>query len=133
VPDDFDYYLLIGDETALPSIGRRIEELRPGVPVTSVVVVDGPAEPQSFETKAKWTALWAFRNGADDDAALLRGALADWRKPDGEGFVWIAAEAMAARSLREHMIDERGHPKAWLKSAGYWLRGEAGASVKTDA
>ena len=25
VPDDFDFYLLAGDETALPSIGRRLE------------------------------------------------------------------------------------------------------------
>ena len=30
VSDDFDWYLLIGDETALPSIGRRLEELRAG-------------------------------------------------------------------------------------------------------
>jgi NADPH-dependent ferric siderophore reductase len=29
VADDFDWYLLIGDETALPAIGRRVEELRP--------------------------------------------------------------------------------------------------------
>src|SRR5262245_39180093 len=28
VPDDFDWYLFIGDETALPAIGRRLEELR---------------------------------------------------------------------------------------------------------
>ena len=30
VPDDFDWYLFIGDETALPAIGRRLEELRAG-------------------------------------------------------------------------------------------------------
>ena len=27
VPDDFDWYLLAGDETAIPAIGRRLEEL----------------------------------------------------------------------------------------------------------
>ena len=28
VPDTFDWYLLAGDETALPAIGRRLRELR---------------------------------------------------------------------------------------------------------
>jgi NADPH-dependent ferric siderophore reductase len=28
VPDDFDWYLLVGDETALPAMARRVEELR---------------------------------------------------------------------------------------------------------
>jgi len=35
-PDNFDWYLLVGDETALPAIGRRTEELRTGVPVLTV-------------------------------------------------------------------------------------------------
>ena len=41
--DDFDWYVLIGDETALPAIGRRLEELRADVPVTVVAVADTPA------------------------------------------------------------------------------------------
>jgi NADPH-dependent ferric siderophore reductase len=36
VPHDFDWWLLIGDETALPAIGRRIEELPERTPVTSI-------------------------------------------------------------------------------------------------
>jgi len=30
------------------------------------------------------------------------------------------------------MLQERGHPKAWLKAAGYWVRGKAGESEKLD-
>jgi NADPH-dependent ferric siderophore reductase len=30
VPNDFDWYVLIGDETALPAIARRLEELPAG-------------------------------------------------------------------------------------------------------
>jgi NADPH-dependent ferric siderophore reductase len=40
VPDDFDWYLLIGDETALPAIGRRVEELRADVSVTTFVLME---------------------------------------------------------------------------------------------
>lgn len=133
VADDFDFYLLVGDETALPAIGRRVEGLRAEVPVTTAVVVDSPADVQRFETRADWRPLWAYRSAAgQDDAALLRAALADWPTPTGEGYVWIGAEAAVARALKAYMIDERRHPKAWLKSAGYWVRGKPGESDKSE-
>ncbi|RBP05157.1 NADPH-dependent ferric siderophore reductase [Roseiarcus fermentans] len=134
VADDFDAYLLVGDETALPAIGRRVEGLRAGVPVTTIVLVDGPEEIQTFETRADWRPVWLFRSGSDrDDAALLSEALARWPTPPGDGYVWIAAEARAARALKTAMLEDRGHPKAWLKAAGYWVRGKAGESEKLDS
>ncbi|WP_274961624.1 MULTISPECIES: SIP domain-containing protein [Thioclava] len=44
-------------------------------------------------------------------------------------FVWIAAEASVARALRDDLI-ARGHPKEWLKAAGYWIAGQADGSAK---
>jgi NADPH-dependent ferric siderophore reductase len=133
VADDFDWYLLIGDETALPAIGRRVEELRPDVPVTTVVVVSDHAERQTFATRSTWTACWVSRERPPiEDDALLRAALSDHTFPAGDGYIWIAAEARTARSLRSYMIDTRGHPKAWIKAAGYWVRGEAAAHETVD-
>lgn len=130
VPDDFDWYLLIGDETALPAIGRRVEALRAGVPVTTIVLVDDPAEAQAVTTAANWSPVWLFRDGAHlDDATLLLDALPA-RLPAGDGFVWIAAEARAVRAVRQHVVDSLGHPKHRLKASGYWVRGEAGAHEK---
>ena len=131
VQDDFDFYLLAGDETALPSIGRRVEGLRSGVHVTTLVIVDGPEEVQHFQTFADWRPIWAFRGGKDrDDSALLQTAFAKWQAPAGEGYVWIAAEAEVARSLRDTLLNDRGHPKAWLKASGYWVKGKPGAADK---
>jgi NADPH-dependent ferric siderophore reductase len=131
VPDDFDWYLLIGDETALPAIGRRVEELRAGVPVATLVVMEA-GETQHFQTKAAWTPRWVARDGSSDDASLLRTALADFTLPSGDGFVWIAAEASVARSVRNHVIDDLGHPRQWTKAAGYWKRGQADAHEKIE-
>lgn len=131
VPDDFDHYLLLGDETAVPSIGRRLQALRGGVEVTTVIVVNGPEEAQTFDTAANLRSLWVFRSGsAQDDTALLRSALDGWRPSAGDGFVWLAAEARVARDLRDYMINDRGCPKQWVKAAGYWIAGKAGASDK---
>ena len=121
----------IGDETALPAIGRRVEELRADVPVTTFVLMEAD-EIQDFQTKATWTPRWIARNGSPDDASLLRAALADYALPNGEGFVWIAAEASVARSVRNYIIEDLGHPRQWTKAAGYWKRGQADAHEKIE-
>lgn len=131
VPDDFDWYLLVGDETALPAIGRRVEELRGGVPVISVVAVDGPADEQSFAARANWTGVWVHRDGQGDDAQALIAALPR-PLPAGEGFVWIAAETQVARALRTHVLDALGHRREWSKAAGYWTRGQADAGGRIE-
>jgi len=124
VPDDFDWYLLVGDETGLPAMGRRVEELRPGVPVTTFAVVERPEERQAFHGEVRLKSYWIAREGQPlDDASLLRFALDEYVLPPGDGFVWIAAEAHTARMLRGYMMDTRGHPKAWIKASGYWSRG----------
>jgi NADPH-dependent ferric siderophore reductase len=131
IPDDFDWYLLIGDETALPAIGRRVEELRAGVPVTTIVVLASLDEAQTFKTKADWTPIWCPRDGADD-AAVLRTAVKALDNPPGEGSVWIAAEANVARALRSYMIESRQHPREWIKAAGYWTRGETDSHTRIE-
>jgi NADPH-dependent ferric siderophore reductase len=124
VPDDFDWYLLVGDETALPAMGRRVEELRRGASVTTFAVVERAEERQVFQGEARLRSYWIAREGQPlDDASLLRFALDEYALPPGDGFVWIAAEAHTARALRGYMMETRGHPKAWIKASGYWSRG----------
>jgi NADPH-dependent ferric siderophore reductase len=131
VPDDFDWYVLIGDETALPAIGRRVEELRKDVPVATFVLTEA-GETQDFDTMAAWTPRWIARDASSDDPSLLRAALADYALPKGEGFVWIAAEASLARHIRSYIVGDLGHPRQWTKAAGYWKRGHADAHEKIE-
>ena len=39
MPDAYDAYLLVGDETALPCIARRLEELPPGARAIALIEV----------------------------------------------------------------------------------------------
>lgn len=133
VPDDFDWCWLIGDETALPAIGRWLEEARPGTPILTAVTVANEAEEQAVQTAADWAALWSRRSerGADDAASLV-ALLAAQPFPPGDGFVFVAAESDVARAVRRYLIELRGHPRAWIKAAGYWKRGGAGAHERIE-
>ena len=120
-------WLLIGDETALPSIARRIEELPAGTPVTSIVAIPQDADRQDIITAADHRPIWVSRPDPSDPAPLL-AAFADVTLHPAQ-FVWIAAEAGVARALRDAAL-ARGVPPDWLRAAGYWLAGTADASVK---
>ncbi len=122
-----DGWVLVGDETALPSIARRIEEMDPDLPVTALVAVPAPEDAQTLSTAAALDMRWILRDDPRDGAAL-RAALAAVDLPDGT-FVWIAAEAGVARALRDDLL-ARGYPAPWIKAAGYWIAGQADAAEK---
>lgn len=132
VSPTFDWWLLVGDETALPAIGRRIEELPAGTRAISVVAIADDSDRQKFATAAEHEAIWVTRplDRADDPAPVL-AALEKLALPEGEGFVWIAAEASVARAARDYMVGQRGHPRQWSKAAGYWQKGVADAPDKS--
>ena len=124
VPDDFDWYLLAGDETALPAIGRRLEELPAGARAIIVVEVADAGEQQRFDTRARIETHWLHRDGAaPGDQSLLQRAIAELPLPPGDGYAWVAAEAATAKALRRLLIDERGLCKDRVKAAAYWKRG----------
>lgn len=126
VADDFDWYLLIGDETALPSIGRRLEELRSGVPVIVIAIAGGPEDRFEIGARDGLDVRWCFRNDADDFERVV-DLLTSTTLPAGDGYVWIAAEASVARAVRSYVVERLDHPREWTKAAGYWTRGIADA------
>jgi NADPH-dependent ferric siderophore reductase len=127
VADDFDWYLLIGDETALPAICRRIEELRSGVPIRAIVAVDSPDDRIDIPDRDDLTVHWATRDKGENDVQHLIALLDQEALPAGEGYVWIAGESGVARAIRAHVVETLGHPREWTKAAGYWTRGVADA------
>jgi len=127
IPDAFDWYLLIGDETALPAIGRRIEELPANKPAIAVIEVPEAADEQRFKTNSPVEIHWIHRNGLEAGAQnLIIERIATTAFPKGEGYAFVAGEADMAKSLRAHLV-ERGFNNEYVRAAGYWSRGEAGA------
>lgn len=124
------HWLLIGDESALPSIGRRVEELGAELGATVIAAVPDAADEQILTSQAALQTHWVHRPAAQaTDAAPILAVLAGLDIPP-QTFIWIAAEAGVARALREALL-ARGIDKAWIKAAGYWVAGQADAAVKS--
>ena len=124
IPTTYDWHLLMGDDTALPAIARRLDELPAGTRAVVVAEVDGATDHLPFKTAADVTVTWAHRNGAEPGTtAVLANALRTLRLPSGDFYAWVACESLTAKALRAQLIaDHSANPK-WMRCAGYWRRG----------
>lgn len=114
VPDIFDSYLLIGDETALPAIARRLEDLPAGRQVLAVIQVEDDQERQPLPSQAQVEVIWVPRHGGDM-AAVVQGL----SLPPGTLYSWVALEKSLTRQIKAVLLDKGVNEQA-LKAAAYW-------------
>lgn len=126
VPLGFDWHLLVGDDSALPAIARRLEELPAGAQVTVVLALD-KADRRALDTRADLTLVWV------DDPADLPAAVQAVRLPEGEGHAWAAGEAQAIAEVRKVLVGHHGLDKARVRASAYWKRGQADHHESLDA
>lgn len=137
VPIDFDWHLLIGDDTALPAIARRLSELPAGARALVLAEVDGPEDQVPLPSAAEVQVVWVHRDqaasaaAATDEAPLL-GALRATPLPTGAFHAWIGCESTAAKALRAHLVQDCQANPQWIRASGYWRRGAAGTHDSHD-
>lgn len=117
VPTDFDWHLLIGDETALPAVARRLEELPAGTRAIVRLAVADPADRRPLPSAAEVDLQWV-----NADRALL-DAVRALVLPAGEGYAWCAGEAGTMAELRRVLVEDKGHDRHAIRAAAYWKRG----------
>ena len=115
VPDIFDSYLLIGDETAIPAIARRLEELPAGRKVLAVIEIADAAEQQPLKSAADVEVIWVLR-GQDD----LLETVQNLTLPQGSLYCFVATETQLARRVRRVLLDTHRVNEEYLKAVGYW-------------
>lgn len=117
IPLDYDWHLFVGDETAMPAIARRLEELPAGTPAIVILQVPDAADRRRFETAAALQLHWVAQ------PAELLAAVRALALPAGEGYAWCAGEATAMAALRQLLVDEKGHSRHAIRAAAYWKQG----------
>ncbi|MGY0559231.1 MULTISPECIES: siderophore-interacting protein [unclassified Luteimonas] len=120
VAPDFEHYVMVADESALPAIARWLEEMPAGQKATALIEIPEDADRQQLVTQADADITWLPRNGATPaSSTLLEEALAGLA-PEGDTFWWIACESARARRMRISLTEQRNVPKDWIRATGYW-------------
>ncbi len=121
-----DWYVLAGDDTAIPAICTILDALPPSVKALALLEVVDSAEEHALETRTANTEIRWLRRGADPRHAgrELESAVRRMELPPGAGRIYVACEADAMRRIRRHLITERAFPRERLVTRGYWRLGE---------
>jgi NADPH-dependent ferric siderophore reductase len=123
IPEDADWVLLAGDETALPAIARYMDERPVDAPVRVVVAVPDESAHRDFPTLPGDRVEWI--KAAPGDPRALAEAVRGLDLPPGEPYVWAAAESRSLLPLRRHVARELRIPKSHTGITGYWHREDA--------
>lgn len=115
-----DWTLLVADETGLPALLAIAESLPEGHRVIALAEIHDERERQAVECAAALDLRWASRAGRPaGTTTVLADALAGIELPGGTPQVWGGGEALAMRSVREH-LRAAGIPRAAMGVLGYW-------------
>jgi NADPH-dependent ferric siderophore reductase len=135
VPADLQWQWLIGDESALPAIGRRLEELPDDVAVTVVVECEQNEDLPLLQLGSQRRLLRVLRPAGgtgEEMAAPLLETLRSLPAPEGRGHAFAAAESHTVKAVRELLIAHHGLSKGQIRASAYWRRGDSGHHENLD-
>lgn len=116
LPADHDWMLIAGDETALPAIGRLLDEWPDGWRAQVVVELTDAQNRQELAPPPGVEIVWTVGPEAWIQAVK---SLHWWA---GVAFCWVAGETGTIRQVRDFLKNDREVPRDCLDVTGYWRR-----------
>jgi NADPH-dependent ferric siderophore reductase len=122
-----DWYLLAGDQTALPAISAILELLPATAKGLAFIEIPDETEEQELEFDADIQVRWLHRNGIEaGKSEVLHEAIHTATIPNGRTetrFVWVATEVLAAKQIRDYLRMKHQLANHELHVAAYWKLG----------
>ncbi len=124
VDTEADWYLIGGDDSALPAVATLLEAL-PESCFAHVFVEVGDAEEEvDMESPAQFQITWLHHGWAVGQIGQkLEESVRKFPFPEGNGRVWIGCEAGVMRNIRRHLLNDRGIDRTHALTHGYWKYG----------
>lgn len=139
-PEGADWVLIAGDETALPAIGRWLENWPEGARAQVFIEIGEEDHRQQLVVPEGVELTWLSRDGAaPGTTSLLHDAIigAEWWS--GTAYAWVSGETLSLIPIRRWLRNEKDLPKSQVEVAGYWRKqevvltaGEPGGSSVQD-
>ena len=119
-----DWYLLAGDEAALPAVAAVIESLPADARGLAIIEVGTEADIQEIAVPAGLELVWLQRGDVPaGESELLVAAVRNAAWPEGRVNVFAHGERGYMKGLRDVLFRERGLDRSQVSLSGYWAKG----------
>ncbi|GIH20056.1 siderophore-interacting protein [Rugosimonospora africana] len=119
-PADTAWRLLVADLAGLPALARIVETLPAGARAHVLAEVPESADVQRWRCAADLSVQWLVGSGNGVGPSALTGAVRALALPASPCYVWSAAEAGIARTIRKHARTSWHLAASRFDIIGYW-------------
>lgn len=117
---DADWYLLVGDMTALPAIAVNLAQLPEDARGYAVLEVVTEGDIQMLQHPENIEIHWVINATPDSDSSTLLQRVEQLCWLAGQPAVWTACEFHSMRALRTYFKQQRQVLKSHLYISSYW-------------
>lgn len=120
INNDADWFLLIGDMTALPAITVNLAQLPDDARGYAILEISSEADRQTLKKPENIEIHWVINPIPNSESSPLLERVKTITWFEGQPAVWAACEFHSMRKLREYFTLERPIPKTHLYISSYW-------------
>ncbi len=126
-----EWYLLVGDATAIPVISCILESLSSTAKVVCMLEVHGKEDELFIDSQAEVSYVW-LHNEHPENGSLLASEAQKIHIPDTAAFAYVAAEYQTVKDLRTFFREEKKWGKDQFYAFSYWKAGVAEDQSASD-
>lgn len=119
-----NWYLLVGDATAIPVLSVILESLPPTATGTCIIEVHSKEDEQILQTNAEIDFIW-LHNAAPEKASQLFNKVKTLALAETSKFAYVACEFKSVKSIRNYLRKEKNWTTDELYAFSYWKSGFA--------
>ncbi|MBJ8347923.1 siderophore-interacting protein [Antrihabitans sp. YC2-6] len=125
-PDDAEWTLLVGEESALPAIIGILNSAPRDLRAEVFIEIPDADDKQTFDAPEGANIHWVVRTDHDaKPGALVAETVRTATLPDGQCYAFIAGESELAKGMRRFLVNDKHVPKSHVNFTGYWKQGRA--------
>ncbi len=128
-----DWYLLVGDATAIPVLAAILEDLPKTARGIAIIEVETAEDIQQIETESQVEIKWIINPTPGQDSTLaseVKHIVSDLSEPSK--FAYVAAEFTSVKDIRTLLRKEHQWNSEELHAYSYWKYGKSETSSEKD-
>lgn len=129
-----DWYLLVGDATAIPVLGAILESLPKGVNVDAFIEVQSEEDIQDLKKEARLNIQWIVNPTPGQNSLLAANVIEAVKEKESNSskFGYVAAEFSTVKELRNFLRKDCQWAREELNAYSYWKYGKAESASEAD-